>query len=245
MTLANKPSIRVIAFDADDTLWRNEELFMHAQEQFINMLLPYHDEAYIRSHLSNIQVKNLKHFGYGIKGFTLSMIETSIQLTEGRISGAEIHQIILLAKQMLEAPIELLPNIETVLSELKKHFLLMVITKGDLLDQEGKLARSGLVELFDYIEIVSDKTPLTYQNLLNHYQIEKAEFLMVGNSLKSDILPILDLDAHAVHIPYHSTWEHEQVSDAVLSNYPNLNALEHVGQLPEWIRHHVTARVGV
>lgn len=230
MTLKST-QFHTIAFDADDTLWRNEDLFVHAQDEFINLLLPYHDESFIRSHLNEIQIKNLEHFGYGIKGFTLSMIETAIELTEGRVSGNEIHEIIQLAKCMLASPIELLPNVKKVLSELKGNTQLMVITKGDLLDQESKLARSGIVDYFDVIEIVSDKTVDVYQQLLQRHNIPAEQFLMIGNSLKSDVLPVLDLGAKALHIPYHSTWDHEQVSDEVLLCYPQLKSLSNIAEL--------------
>lgn len=229
-------TIKTIAFDADDTLWRNEEIFMHAQDEFIHLLLPYHDETYIRSHLNDVQINNLKNFGYGIKGFTLSMIETAIQLTEGRVTGNEIHDIIQLSKRMLASPVELLPNIESVLSKLKGHFTLFVITKGDLLDQESKLARSGIADYFDVIEIVSEKNKDTYQQILQRHKLLKENFLMVGNSLKSDVLPILDIGAKAIHIPYHSTWDHEKVSHNILSNYPQLQTLDNVDQLLAWLK---------
>jgi putative hydrolase of the HAD superfamily len=234
MTL-NRSNIQAIAFDADDTLWRNEDIFIHAQDEFINLLLPYHDEAYIRAHLGEVQINNLEHFGYGIKGFTLSMIETAIELTEGRISGNEIHEIIQLAKCMLASPVELLPNIEHVLSQLKGQFRLLVITKGDLLDQESKLARSGIAEYFDAIEIVSDKTSDAYQQILQRHKISTEHFLMIGNSLKSDILPVLDIGAQALHIPYHSTWDHEQVTDETLLRYPQLGALSDISKLFDWL----------
>ncbi|WOD07333.1 HAD family hydrolase [Marinomonas sp. GJ51-6] len=229
-------NINTIAFDADDTLWRNEDIFIHAQDEFIKLLLPYHEESYIRSHLAEIQVSNLENFGYGVKGFTLSMIETAIELTEGRVSGSETHEIIQLAKCMLASPVELLPNIETVLQELKGKFKLLVITKGDLLDQESKLARSGIADYFDIIEVVSEKTEEAYRQILERHKISTEQFLMVGNSLKSDILPILDLGAQAVHIPYHSTWEHEQVAEHTLSNYPQLQSLKGVSELSDWLK---------
>ncbi|MFT2099201.1 HAD family hydrolase [Marinomonas sp. 2405UD66-6] len=235
MTVINS-NINTIAFDADDTLWRNEDIFIHAQDEFIKLLLPYHEESYIRSHLAEIQVSNLENFGYGVKGFTLSMIETAIELTEGRVSGSEIHEIIQLAKCMLASPVELLPNIEAVLQELKGKFKLLVITKGDLLDQESKLARSGIADYFDIIEVVSEKTEEAYRQILERHKISTEQFLMVGNSLKSDILPILDLGAQAVHIPYHSTWEHEQVAEDTLSNYPQLQSLEGVNELSDWLK---------
>lgn len=231
----NSNQIRTIAFDADDTLWRNEDIFINAQSDFINLLLPYHDDTYVRTHLAAVQIKNLEHFGYGIKGFTLSMIETAIELTEGRITGKEIHQIIELAKRMLASPVELLPGIEEVLSKLKGQFHLLVITKGDLLDQESKLARSGIADYFDAIEIVSDKNSETYQQILNRHQISTEHFLMVGNSLKSDILPVLDIGARAIHVPYHSTWEHEEVPSKTLLHYPQLISLVDISQLITWL----------
>lgn len=226
---------KVIAFDADDTLWRNEDIFIHAQDEFINLLLPYHDETYIRSHLGDVQIQNLEHFGYGIKGFTLSMIETAIELTEGRISGNEIHEIIQLAKCMLASPVELLPNVENVLSKLEGKARLFVITKGDLLDQESKLARSGIADYFEAIEIVSDKTSDAYQQILQRHNISTEHFLMVGNSLKSDILPVLDLGAQALHVPYHSTWDHEKVTDDTLLHYPQLTTLNDISELLGWL----------
>lgn len=234
MHLSNS-NIKAIAFDADDTLWRNEDIFIHAQDEFINLLLPYHDEAYIRAHLGEVQIKNLEHFGYGIKGFTLSMIETAIELTEGRISGNEIHEIIQLAKCMLASPVDLLPNIERVLSQLKGKYRLLVITKGDLLDQESKLSRSGIADYFDGIEIVSDKTSDAYLQILQRHQISAENFLMIGNSLKSDVLPVLDLGAQALHVPYHSTWDHEKVTDDTLLRYPQLEALSDIDQLISWL----------
>lgn len=231
----DKRYITTIAFDADDTLWRNEEVFMHAQECFINMLLEYHDRAYIVSHLEKIQIRNISDFGYGIKGFTLSMIETAIELTDGRILGHEIHEIIQLAKEMVAAPIHLLPNMKASLHALKNDYQLMAITKGDLLDQESKFSRSGISDLFDYIEIVSEKNPQTYLTILEKYQIHTHEFLMVGNSLKSDVLPVLDIGSMAVHIPYHSTWVHEQVDQATLDKYTNLVQYDDVKALLEWL----------
>ncbi|KJZ13789.1 haloacid dehalogenase [Marinomonas sp. SBI22] len=231
----NKYAISTIAFDADDTLWRNEEIFMKAQETFINMLTEYHDEAYISSHLAEIQVRNLSLFGYGIKGFTLSMIETAIELSEGRIRGHEIHDIITLAKDMVAAPIHLLPHVVDTVKALKGKYQLMVITKGDLLDQEGKLARSGIADLFDYIEIVSEKKPSSYQDILTRYQIPKESFLMLGNSMRSDVLPLLDIGVKAIHVPYHSTWAHEQVDESELTAYGEIETFENISELLPWL----------
>lgn len=235
MRLSVNKSFKVIAFDADDTLWRNEDIFNHAQNRFIDILASYHDEDYIRSHLGAVQVRNLKHFGYGIKGFTLSMIESAIELTEGRVTGTKIHEIIELARKMLEAPIELIANIEKVLAALHGEYQLMVITKGDLLDQEGKVARSGLAKYFDHIEVVSNKTPDVYQRILTKHKIDKNTFLMIGNSLKSDVIPVLDIGAQAIHIPYHSTWAHEQVSEKELIAYPDLVSFDAVDSLLSWL----------
>lgn len=223
--------IQVIAFDADDTLWRNEDIFVDTQDAFVELLAAYHDESYIREHLAQVQIKNLQHFGYGIKGFTLSMIETSIELTEGRITGHEIHRIIELAKQMLAYPIHLLPGIESTLRTLSAHYKLMVITKGDLLDQESKLARSGIADWFELVEIVSEKSPVSYQQILDKHGIATEQFLMIGNSLKSDILPVLNLGAQAIHIPYHTTWEHECVDSKTLEQYPQLITLDNAKQV--------------
>ncbi|MBR7888445.1 HAD family hydrolase [Marinomonas sp. A79] len=233
--ILEKTPITTIAFDADDTLWRNEDIFIHAQDEFIRLLLPYQDEIFIRDHLSEMQISNLSHFGYGIKGFTLSMIETAIELTEGSVSGNEIHQIIQLAKCMLASPVELLDHIETVLDQLKGQYKLLVITKGDLLDQESKLARSGIADYFDGIEIVSEKTPQIYEQILQRYQCDASQFLMVGNSLKSDILPVLDIGARALHISYHSTWAHEQVDEETLKHYPQLTTLNDASELLDWL----------
>jgi putative hydrolase of the HAD superfamily len=233
--ILNSTNIKTIAFDADDTLWRNEEIFIHAQDEFIKLLTPYHKEDYIRSHLGAVQIENLENFGYGIKGFTLSMIETAITLTEGRVTGSEIHEIIQLAKCMLSSPVELLPNVESVLSHLKGKFQLFVITKGDLLDQESKLARSGLADYFDAIEIVSDKNANAYEQILQRHNVSADHFLMVGNSMKSDILPILDIGAQALHVPYHSTWAHEEVESEVLVNYPQLESLTDISEIMVWL----------
>lgn len=235
MTEVQNNGLTTIAFDADDTLWRNEDIFIHAQDEFIRLLSPYHDDNYIRSHLNEVQIKNLEHFGYGIKGFTLSMIETAIELTEGRVTGNEIHEIIQLAKCMLASPVELLPNVSQVLADLQGKYRLMVITKGDLLDQESKLARSGIADVFDAIEVVSDKTSDVYQQILQRHKIAAEEFLMVGNSLKSDILPVLDVGGQALHIPYHSTWDHELVTESTLLHYPQLGALRDISQLTDWL----------
>jgi putative hydrolase of the HAD superfamily len=204
------------------------------QEKFMQLLAGYHSPEQIQHTLYEIELRNLNNFGYGVKGFTLSMIETAIELTGGQVGGVVIQQIIDFAKAMVHAPVELLDHVAEVVPRLAAAYPLMLLTKGDLFDQESKLARSGLAEHFRYVEIVSDKTITSYGALLQRYQIDPARFLMVGNSLRSDILPVTALGARAVYIPYHLTWAHETVADrdARQSNYVEL---EHIGLLPELI----------
>lgn len=231
-----KPILTTIAFDADDTLWRNEDVFLSTQEYFVQMLESYHSREYILERLNEVQIENLSNFGYGIKGFTLSLLETAIVLTEGRVTGYEIHEIIQLAKQMLAAPVQLLPGIEQLLQSLKGKCQLMVITKGDLLDQEGKLARSGLSEYFDWYEVMSNKKIANYQKVFEDLQLNPSEVLMIGNSMRSDVLPVLDAGAHALHVPYHTTWSHEQVTEAELANYPMIPTVASAEEVEAWIR---------
>jgi putative hydrolase of the HAD superfamily len=206
------PAAQLIAFDADDTLWPNQPHFDHVEAQLFAILARCGDPATIGRYLYEVQRRNMHLFGYGAKSFMLSMIETAIQLTEGAVTGHEIQQIMDLGKRLLDFPIEPLPGVEQVLSTLKQRGQkLMVLTKGDLFDQESKLARSGLGDFFDYVEIVSEKDQATYQRILARYGIEVEEFVMIGNSLKSDVLPVARLGARAVHVPYHATWVHEQV----------------------------------
>jgi putative hydrolase of the HAD superfamily len=211
--------IEVIAFDADDTLWHNESLFTMTQDKYKSLLAGYHTPEWIESRLFDTETENIQHFGYGVKGFTLSMIETAIELSEGRITGAEIYQIIEFAKEMLKSPIELLDGVQETIEELSQTHDLMIITKGDLFDQESKIARSGLADFFSKIEIVKEKDDEVYRRILSRYGIEKEKFAMVGNALKSDILPVLRLGATAVHIPYHTTWAREIVAEDELENY--------------------------
>lgn len=215
------PTPRLIAFDADDTLWPNQPHFDYAEAQLYELLTHYGEPAVIGSRFYEVQRQNMHLFGYGAKSFMLSMIETVIQLTEGAVTGTEIQHILDHGKRLLSFPIELLPDVPEVLTTLKQQgFPLMLLTKGDLFDQESKLARSGLGDLFDYVEIVSEKNENTYQRLLTRYQVRPQEFLMVGNSLKSDVLPVARLGAHAVHVPYHTTWVMEEVPAEQLVGVP-------------------------
>lgn len=223
--------LAAIGFDADDTLWHNEPVFAMTTQKFEALLARYRPIEEVRKRLYEVETRNLKYFGYGVKGFTLSMIETAIDLTEGRISGREIQQLIELGRQMLEMPVELLPHVETALHSLAVRYPLLLITKGDLLDQESKIARSGLADLFTHIEIVSEKTPEVYAEILRRHNIPPERFLMVGNSLRSDILPVRAIGGLAVHIPYRITWQHEVVDPQGVTYF----TLEHIGQLPGFV----------
>lgn len=213
--------LRVIAFDADDTLWENETIFNLTQERCKGLLRGYVDPAKIDDKIYQTELDNLAIFGYGVKGFTLSMIETAIELSEGRVTGLEIQKIIDLGKDMLAHPIHLIDGVRETIDTLSREtgYELMIITKGDLFDQESKIARSGLADYFSRIEIVSEKDDATYTELLKRHEISVEEFLMVGNSLKSDILPICRIGGQAMHIPFHTTWAHELVETHHLEGY--------------------------
>ncbi len=207
-------SLTHIAFDADDTLWGHEHVFVDAKKRCLELLSPYMKPGMdLEQELYAFERKNLKIFGYGVKGFTLSMIETAVELSGGKIPGSAIQQIIDLGKEMLTHDIELLPGVREALTALKPHFKLLLITKGELFAQESKIARSGLAAEFDIIEIVSEKDPVTYQNLLDRHGIDPAGFLMLGNSLRSDVLPIVEIGGRAAHLPYEYTWHHEAVNE--------------------------------
>lgn len=226
--------ITVIGFDADDTLWHNEPLFSAAKEELQRLLAEYTDEARLEAELYQTEMRNLEHFGYGIKGFALSMIETAIQLTDGRIDGAAIHRIIDLSREMLSAPIQLLDHVEETIPRLAESFDLMIVTKGDLFDQESKIARSGLGDHFSRVEIVSRKDPTTYNILLRRHGVHPERFVMVGDSLRSDVLPVRQIGGVAVHIPYPITWAHEAVPEH-LTREVDYVRLDHLGQLPAWL----------
>lgn len=207
--------INTIAFDADDTLWVNETFFRDAEDHFcllFNDYIPYEE---CQEQLFKMEMRNLPMYGYGIKPFTLSLIEAAIEITNNKVSTKQISELIALGKEMLDAPVQLIDGIENVLSTLSRKHKLVVATKGDLLDQERKLDKSGLAKYFHHIEVMSDKQPKNYTKLVNHLDIKPQEFLMVGNSLKSDILPVLQIGGHAFHIPFHTTWIHEQVAEEI------------------------------
>jgi putative hydrolase of the HAD superfamily len=224
----------VIAFDADDTLWHNEPIYRGAQHQVLDILAHYHDRDWIERRMYETEIRNLEHYGYGIKGFTLSMIETAIELTEGRIGGAEIGRIIELTREMFSAPVELLDGVEETIATLAASHDLMLITKGDLFEQQAKISRSGLAVHFDKIEIVPVKIRETYQSIVARHEISPQRFLMVGNSIRSDVLPVIEMGGHAVHIPYETTWEHEIVPEEELAGREFIS-LAHIRELPALI----------
>ena len=227
--------IKVIAFDADDTLWVNEPIFTVTQQRFKEIVGKYVSTDTLDEKLYGFEIRNLKIFGYGIKGFMLSMIETAIELSGGRIPGTEVQQIIDLGKMMLDHPIEILPNVAETLQLLQPNYTLMLLTKGDLFDQESKIARSGLADYFNTIEILSEKDEATYQRVLKRNNIAPDEFLMVGNSLKSDIVPICNIGARAVYIPFHTTWVHEIVAIDASANLA-YHELPDISLLPAYLQ---------
>lgn len=221
---------RVIAFDADDTLWHNETIFARAHEQYRELLSHYHDQATVDRTLYATEIRNLELYGYGVKGYTLSAIETAIELTEGQISGEEIRTLLQRGREMINHPVDLLDHVASTLELLAAQFELWVITKGDLLHQQSKLSQSGLIDHFGAVEIVSEKNETVYREILRRHDCAPTEFLMVGNSMKSDILPVLALGASAAHVPFHITWEHERTEEQ--PDAPDrFFALEHVGEL--------------
>ena len=228
----NKNNIKVIAFDADDTLWVNETYFREAENNFASLLSAYETKNKIKQELIKKEINNLPLYGYGIKGFVLSMIECALELSNNRLNGKTINEILQIGKKMLEKPVVVLNDVELVLNNLNKKYKLIVATKGDLLDQEKKLEKSGLLKYFHHIEVMSEKKENDYIKLLKHIDIQPENFLMIGNSLKSDILPILNIGGAAIHIPFHITWEYEQINSNNLSeNYITLDTIKDLLEL--------------
>jgi putative hydrolase of the HAD superfamily len=221
--------IKVIAFDADDTLWVNEPYFQEIEKKFCVLLEDYLPQHTTARELLKTEIENLALYGYGIKGFMLSMIETAMSVSQNTIGLGVIEKIIGYGKELLARPIELLEGVEEVLHDLKGRYQLVVATKGDLLDQERKLKNSGIEHYFHHIEIMSDKKESDYQKLIRHLDVQPAEFLMIGNSLKSDILPVLNLGGHGLHIPYHTTWAHEHIDHTI--EHENFKQVEHIKEV--------------
>lgn len=206
-------NIKVIAFDADDTLWVNETYYREAELEFAGLLSAYETANKIDQELFKKEMENLEMYGYGIKSFILSMVEAALEISNYSISNKTIQDILNIGKTMINKPVELLDGVEEVLKTLSSKYRLIMATKGDLLDQERKLEKSGLTDYFHHIEVLSDKKEANYSKLLNHLDIKPSEFLMIGNSLKSDILPLVNIKAKAIHVPFHTTWAHEEVKE--------------------------------
>ena len=224
-----KNQVTTIAFDADDTLWVNEPYFRKTEEAFFELMSDYLQQRSLERELMKIEIGNLPLYGYGVKGFILSMIEAALKVSDKTISIEVVDRIIQLGKSMLDEPIELLEGVEDVLKALKGQYRLVVATKGDLLDQERKLRKSNLGHYFHHIEIMSEKDEANYQKLLRHLDIRPHELLMVGNSLKSDVLPVLNIGGHAIHVPYHITWEHEMIENNIEhENFKMVNTISEI-----------------
>lgn len=210
--------IQVIGFDADDTLWINETYFLETEQKLRLLLAPYVDGETVTAELFKTESRNIPLYGYGVKAYILSVMETAIRITDGKVPASVLEQILLLGKEQLSKPVELLDGVEETLNALVGRYRLIVVTKGDLLDQEQKLRRSGIEHLFHHVEIMSDKTDREYRSLLNHLDVRPDEFLMIGNSVRSDILPPLKMGSYAIHVPYQTTWAHEMVDEPIVNS---------------------------
>jgi putative hydrolase of the HAD superfamily len=225
-------TITTVGLDADDTLWHNETIFRLTQARFLD-LLGEHETAAVEARLADIERRNLRLYGYGIKGFTLSMIETAMELCEGEPPAGVVREILAAGREMIAHPVETLPGVDEALNVLAERYRLVLITKGDLLDQERKLAASGLGDLFVAVEIVSEKDRGTYDRVFARHGTGPAAAVMAGNSVKSDVIPAIEAGAFAVHIPYHVTWAHEIAEPPV--DHPRFGLLDTIADLPVWI----------
>ena len=226
-------SITTVGLDADDTLWHNETIFRLTHDRFVALLADHADRNTLETRLAETEKRNLRLYGYGVKGFTLSMIETAMELTGGEAPASVVREILAAGREMLAHPVETLPGVDEALAALSERYRLVLITKGDLLDQERKLAASGLGDLFAAVEIVSEKDSGTYDRIFNRHGTGADEAVMAGNSMKSDVLPALAAGAFAVHIPYVITWAHE-LADAP-EDHARFGALDRIADLPGWI----------
>ena len=221
--------LKAIAFDADDTLWVNEPYFQETEHRFCALMEDYLPHHSVSKELFKTEIQNLALYGYGVKGFILSMLETALRVSNNTVSNSVLEKIVQYGKDLLEKPIELLEGVEETLQLLKSKYRIVVATKGDLLDQERKLKRSGLENYFHHIEIMSDKQEADYGKLIRHLDIKPEEFLMIGNSLKSDIMPVLAMGGHGVHVPYHTTWAHEKTEHVI--EHPNFRQVQSIKEI--------------
>ena len=225
--------ITTVGLDADDTLWHNETIFRLTHARFVDLLDDHGDAETIETRLADVERRNLRLYGYGVKGFTLSMIETAMELCDGGAPPEVVREILAAGREMLAHPVETLPGVDEAIAELSEKYRLVLITKGDLLDQERKLAASGLGERFSAVEIVSEKDRGTYDRVFTRHGTGPEEAVMAGNSMKSDVLPAIEAGAFGVHIPYHVTWAHE-LADAP-EGHPRYVSLSRIAELPDWI----------
>jgi putative hydrolase of the HAD superfamily len=226
-------TVTTVGLDADDTLWHNETIFRLTHDRFVDLLAPHGDRAALEARLAEVEGRNLRLYGYGVKGFTLSMIETAMELTGGEAPPRVVREILAAGREMLAHPVEPLAGVDEALAKLSERYRLVLVTKGDLIDQERKLAASGLGELFAAVEIVSEKRRDTYERVFARHGTGPHEAVMAGNSLKSDVLPALEAGCFAAHIPYPITWAHEMAEAPV--GHPRFAALETLAELPAWI----------
>lgn len=223
-----------IAFDADDTLWENEAFFRLTQDRFAELLIDFTEPDHLAERLLDAERRNLGHYGFGIKGFVLTMIETAIEVTDERVPASVIKQLIDAGQEMLSHPIHLLDGVAETVRALARDYELLLVTKGDLLDQERKLAQSGLGELFDGVEIVSAKTPPVYAEIFARHNVAPEAAMMIGNSMKSDVLPPIEAGAWGVHIPHNLSWEIEHAEAP--EGHPRYRALSNLAELPALVR---------
>ncbi|MEZ2331306.1 HAD family hydrolase [Mesorhizobium sp. RCC_202] len=223
-------AVTTIGFDADDTLWQNEQFFRLTEKRFAALLADHGDHAHIAARLLAAEKRNLAVYGFGIKGFTLSMVETALEVTEGRVPGSVISEILAAGRDMLSHPIEPLPHARETVEKLAGAYRLVLITKGDLFDQERKLAQSGMGELFDAVEIVSDKNADTYARIFSRHGDGPQKSMMVGNSLKSDVVPAIEAGGWGIHVPHELTWAIEHAEAPVAA--PRFRQIAHLGELP-------------
>ena len=235
--MKNKPNIKYIAFDADDTLWDNEPFYRALEHVFNEIMLDRMTPEESSAELFKTEIANLPLFGYGAKAYTLSILETALRLSNDTLPAASVRRILDAGKQLTDSPLVLLDNVEEVLKALAPKHKLILATKGDLLDQERKLKKSRLEKYFHHIEIMSDKQTGDYKKLFQHLDIEANEFLMIGNSMRSDIFPVVELGGYAIHVPYHTTWEHEKMNDVDLSNdrFMEIDTLLNIPEECKWI----------
>jgi putative hydrolase of the HAD superfamily len=230
--------IRLVGFDGDDTLWRSEDYYRGAQDDFERIVAHYVDlhDARVHERLYAVEKRNLALFGYGVKGMVLSMIEAAVEITDQRISARDLHRIVSMGKDLLRHPVELLPGIPEAVKAIAREHAVVLITKGDLFHQEAKVKQCGLADQFRRIEIVSEKDTATYTRLFNEFGVAPSQFVMIGNSLRSDIAPVLALGGWGVYMPYHTTWAHENEASVPAGDAARMRRVDSAAELPEAVR---------